>query len=481
LFRPRFQTDLTKQPKALKAKGEVEDMKKWIANAGLAGMFAILAACGGAPNLEVASGEPQVEGVLRASNMVCAFSGSLDTGFGTSGKRLVGWGSTSADWGEALAIQRSGGADKLILVGTTPRASDPTKVTFGIIRLGSGGVLDTSFNPGNLDGKNRISLGTNSAYARAVAVDSQKRILVAGYYTGSNDDFAVIRLDSNGVLDNSFDFDGIKIISVNSTGQDQALAIAIGNSDEVYLAGFSSTAGNDDFALVKLDNTGALDPGYGTGGIITTAIGTSGDRAKAIHFDSATNMVTLAGYSYNNFKDFALARYGISGSPDPAFGVGGKLTTAITAGNYTDEANAVTMDAAGHVIAVGNSNNGFAIAKYSNLGVLNWSRVTQLSTAIEDARAVKVDSSGKIVVAGYAYGTQQDFAVARYGALGVLDATFNAAGALPGTVTNNIGQADEGKGMVIQSNGRIVVGGYNSTVSAGGATDQDFAAAGFCP
>ena len=453
-------------------------MKQWIANAGLAGMVAVLAACGSSRNLEVASSEPQVEGVLHASNMVCASSGSLDTGFGTSGKTLAGWGNTSIDQGETIAIQRNSGSDKLIVAGTVPKAGG-FGYAFGVLRLGSDGVLDINFNPTNSDGKNKIALGPNSAYARAVAIDSQKRILVAGYYqsTFTSDDFAVVRLDSNGVLDPTFGVNGIQIIPV-STGVDQAFAITTGSADEVYIAGFASGSG-DDFALVKLTNAGQPDTGFGTSGngIVITAIGTSGDRAKAIHFDSATNSVTLAGYSYNgSYKDFALARYGISGSLDTTFDLDGKVTTALTVGNYMDEANAITMDTAGHVIAVGNSNSDFAIAKYSNSGVLNWSRVTQLSTSSEDARAVKIDAGGKIVVAGYATGSQQDFAVARYGALGVLDTTFNAAGALPGTVMNNIGQADEGKGMIIQSNGRIVVGGFKSTPS-----DQDFAVAGFCP
>src|SRR5206468_4572273 len=83
-------------------------------------------------------------------------------------------------------------------------------------------------------------------------------------------------------------------------------------------------------------SAGALDTSFGTGGKVTTAIGSDNDQAYGVAIQSDGKIVA-AGYSFNGSNnDFALARYTTAGALDTTFGTGGKVTTAI--GPYYDRA-----------------------------------------------------------------------------------------------------------------------------------------------
>jgi len=109
-----------------------------------------------------------------------------------------------------------------------------------------------------------------------------------------------------------------------------------------------------------------LDTTFGTGGKVTTAIGTSNDYGRAVAVDSDDRIV-VAGYSWNgsNF-DFAVVRYTSSGVLDTTFGTGGKVTTDI--GTSTDRGYAVVVDSAGRIVVAGDSDIGsdydFAVVRY---------------------------------------------------------------------------------------------------------------------
>ena len=78
--------------------------------------------------------------------------------------------------------------------------------TLGVVGVGAAvaapGDLDATFGT---DGMVLTDIGTGNDSGRAVAVDSAGRIVVAGYsYNGVDDDFAVVRYTSGGVLDTTF-------------------------------------------------------------------------------------------------------------------------------------------------------------------------------------------------------------------------------------------------------------------------------------
>src|SRR5688572_15378133 len=82
---------------------------------------------------------------------------------------------------------------------------------------------------------------------------------------------------------------------------------------------------------------GGLDPTFGVGGKVMTAVGSADGVANAMVMQSDGKLV-VAGYSTNdNNKDFAVVRYNDDGSLDTAFNSTGKVTTDF--GGSDDVAN----------------------------------------------------------------------------------------------------------------------------------------------
>jgi uncharacterized delta-60 repeat protein len=106
------------------------------------------------------------------------------------------------------------------------------------------GDLDTDFDTDGI-------VTTPGGHGRAVAVQSDGKIVVAGYSNnGSNDDFAVVRYNSDGSLDTSFDTDGIVTTPIGSSN-DYGWAVAVQSDGKIVVAGSSSNGSNDDFAVVR--------------------------------------------------------------------------------------------------------------------------------------------------------------------------------------------------------------------------------------
>jgi len=94
-------------------------------------------------------------------------------------------------------------------------------------------------------------------------------------------------------------------------------------------------------ALPVTAQPAVLDTSFGTGGIVTTAVGSDDDLGHSVAIQSDGKIV-VAGTIFNGSdNDFALVRYNTNGTLDTSFGRDGKVTTAI--GNNDDGASAVVI------------------------------------------------------------------------------------------------------------------------------------------
>ena len=215
------------------------------------------------------------------------------------------------------------------------------------------GSLDTSFDT---EGKVTTALGSAGNGAQSVAIQSDGKIVVAGSSNDndvSGDDFALARYNTDGSLDTSFDTDG-KVTTAIGSSNDRAYSVAIQSNGKIVVAGNSSNGGfNTVFALARYNTDGSLDTSFDTDGKITTAIGSATDTAYSVAIQSDGKIVA-AGYSYNGSNnDFALARYNTDGSLDTSFDTDGKITTAI--GLEADLAQSVAIQSDGKIVAAGSS------------------------------------------------------------------------------------------------------------------------------
>jgi uncharacterized delta-60 repeat protein len=231
-------------------------------------------------------------------------------------------------------------------------------------------------------------------------------------------------------------------------------------------------------AALSFAAPGDLDPGFGSGGKVTTPFGTSTDNANAVIIQTDGKIIAI-GSSFNgsNF-DFALARYNPDGSLDTSFGTGGKVTTPIGAGSDTATAAALQPD--GKIVVAGASlgtNSDFALVRYNPDGTLDTSFgtggkvVTPFGSGNDGVSALFIQPDGKIVAAGSSDSGNSDFALIRYNINGSLDTSFGTAG----KVQTDFGSStfDAANAAVLQSNGKIVVVGYSLPTGI----DRDFALA----
>ena len=336
-------------------------------------------------------------------------NGSLDTTFGTGGKVTTPVG-LSDDDGLAVALQPDG---RIVVAGYTYNG---TNKDIALVRYTANGSLDTTFDG---DGKVTTAFGAEDERAAAVALQPDGRIVVAGYtYNGTNKDIALVRYTANGSLDTTFDGDG-KVTTAFGSDNAEAHALAIQTDGRIVVAG---SAGSE-MAVARYSASGSLDAAFGSGGVVSTPVGIGVATGFAVALQPDGRIV-LAGQTYNGSDDdVALVRYNANGTADASFGSGGIVTTGI--GSSHDQANAIALQPDGRIIVAGQSFTGasydFALVRYAANGSLDptFGSGGKVTTGIgsdnEFGAGVALQPDGRIVVAGPSNtSTDADFAVARY-------------------------------------------------------------------
>jgi uncharacterized delta-60 repeat protein len=305
--------------------------------------------------------------------------GSLDASFDGDGKVVTALGERT-DIIYDLIVQPDG---KTVAVGVT--FNGPKTRRFAIVRYKSDGALDASFDG---DGIITLNIGTSlmdTAYAvlvqpdgKIVVAGSVLMVVASGNSRVNQNDFGLVRLNTDGSLDNGFGDEG-KVITDFGNGVDVAYALALQPDGKIVVAGVATNGTDQDFALARYHTDGTLDVGFGKGGKARTDFFDEDDLISALAIQPDGRIVA-AGYATKAAAvDFALARYTADGSLDNSFSGNGK----------------VTIDISGNDIA----------------------------------RGVELQPDGKIVVVVYAnHGTSPEFSFARLNPDGKVDGTFNGSG-----------------------------------------------------
>jgi uncharacterized delta-60 repeat protein len=352
-----------------------------------------------------------------------------------------------------MALQSDG---KIILAGSgVPVAFSD----YGTARFNTNGSLDTTFNSTGIVTTN---LGGTLEDILAVIVQPDGKIVGAGRTMNATWDIGLVRYHSNGSLDTTFNTTGIVETTVGAS-IDQAAGIVLQPDGKLVTVG-GCTMATVDICLVRYHSNGSLDTTFNATGRVTTTIGAGSDYAQSILLQPDGKLV-VGGASHNGANDdFALVRYHTDGSLDTTFNGTGKVTTAIGAAG--DIIYAMALRADGKIIAAGSSHNGanedFALAQYNTDGSIDTTFgtagkvTTPVGTGNDFSYSIALQSDGKIIVAGTAGNALNDFAVVRYTSSGALDPTFNDTG----IIVKDLGGIDIAKCVAVQSDGRIVVGGY---------------------
>ena len=358
--------------------------------------------------------------------------GSLNTSFGSSGFVTINFGDLE-DYGYAMAIQADG---KIIATGSSN--SSTTDYAFSIARLNADGSFDNSFGNG---GKVVTSIGIGAAEIFAVAIQSDGKIIAAGYSTEDFDigtDFTIVRYNADGTLDNSFGTGGIVVTDI-SISEDQIYSIAIQSDGKILATGPTRNFADNvtSFGIARYNSDGSLDGSFGSGGIVTTSISGSRDDPYKVLITSGNKFI-VAGRSVPNGSPntVAIAKYNSDGSLDNSFGNAGIVSAIDDFGPVT----AALQSDGKIVVASSIDDNGtmdFALARFNADGTIDNSFgtggvvSTNTSDLFGEIISLTIQSDGKIIAAGHSF--EGDFqtgkiTLARYGTDGSLDNSFGDNG-----------------------------------------------------
>lgn len=399
-------------------------------------------------------------------NSAIAQDGSLDNTFDLDGQlsSIIGTFDDAA-YGIALKEdsldQTNFTARKIIIAGQTFNGSN---YDFLVIQYNHDGSLDNSFG---INGIVTLSLGNYDDKARAIAIQSDGKIVVAGYsFDGNKDNFALVRLNVDGTIDNSFNGNGYVITSIGTTA-DNINSIAMQSDGSIFAGGFTQSGTNMDFAVAKYTTTGMLDNSFDADGIKITPIGSSTEYISKILLQPDGKIIAVGSSLQTNDYDFAIVRYNSDGTYDNTFNSNGFVLTFIL-GNFNEYANSACLQSDGKILIAGMSNNSFSdfiVVRYNNDGTVdsnfggNGIAITDFGTAADYGQAadITLQSDNKIIVGGLrTFGAQLDFALARYDQNGILDVSFDVDGLVNTTFGNG---DDQIRATIMQNDGKIIVAG----------------------
>ncbi len=201
-----------------------------------------------------------------SSNIVVArydATGVPDATFGTSSDDGTPEGFVNLSLGDGndvardLALQGDG---KIVFVGDSVMADGSSNVV--LARLNADGTPDDSFGvteDGTPNGFVATSLGEGNDFATGLAVQTDGKLVVAGYHQeGESTNIAIARYETDGALDQTFGMadDGTENGIVNLSlgdGDDLANAVAIQGDKLIVVAGTTTAAdGSKNIAVLRL-------------------------------------------------------------------------------------------------------------------------------------------------------------------------------------------------------------------------------------
>lgn len=403
-------------------------------------------------------------------------AGELDPSFGQDGRVTTDFGG-SDDLARDVLIQPDG---KILVVGES-------QGRFALTRYNPGGSLDTTFGSG---GRVSVDICTPCVreHGKAVVLQTDNKIIVAGEsYMGSGtaEDMTLARYHSDGSLDTSFGNNGFTTLNMPvwwepAYGRD----IIVQSDGGLFVVGYTGNPAasgqhsyeDHDGMLARFHSNGSLDGSFGSGGWTRFDLSGNGrDDVLLSIVQHSNGQVTAAGYmGPAGSRDFVVTRFNLDGSLDASFGSDGIVITDFSGRDDIGRDMAIQPD--GKIIVVGNSSDDFVLARFNEDGSLDTALdgdgwvLTDFAGNADVAMDVLLQTDGQIVVSGFTGPVEGgNFAIARYNPDGSLDSTFSGDGQ---ATTDFGGGADNGQGLAIQPDGRLVVVGYT-----GPADNRDFAVA----
>ncbi|UTW07207.1 Ig-like domain-containing protein [Pseudomonas benzenivorans] len=344
-----------------------------------------------------------------------------------------------------------------------------------VLAQGSYGIGSVQVRQTDLAG----NVSTVTSNASAITVDSVAPVFLSGY-----------------ALDTAFGGgDGLVFVDVGgSDGSYPGTTIHLADGGKYILTGAAQLSGSSSyrFAAMRFNADGSLDTSYGSGtGVVTSALSSTHYFSGESALDSSGNIYMPAEVSGggSDFYDMIVAKFTASGTLDTGFNGDGYALWDFGSSYKHESGQGAAVDANGKLVVVGYSTQDTgvetAVARYNADGTFDTSFATvgwqlyPVAASFDTAKDVVIQSDGKILITGYenSSGSYNAYLM-RLSSDGQLDAGFGTGGIVKQDI--NPSGTDDIFDTAIDASGRIYVltgGSYAMNVArftSAGTLDTTF-------
>ncbi|HWX20634.1 MAG TPA: hypothetical protein VN578_12110, partial [Candidatus Binatia bacterium] len=340
-------------------------------------------------------------------------------------------------WIHAIALQSDG---RILIGGEIATTANGTN-RYDIARLNADGSVDSSFTP-----------GAGGQAVRSIAVQSNGKSLIGGYYLGNGTNRnGVIRLNVDGGQDATFH---------PATDADSAVALLLIQPDNKVLLGgpYFYFNGTNRHGVARLNPDGSVDNSFSG---FNPGTGVPDNAMAAFALQSDGKLFIGGGFTtVNGVNRERVARLNIDGSLDGNFAPGSAISAGIR--DIAVQVDGKVLIGGAYTVVPGVGANAIARRLNSN-GSLDGSFDPYVSGSSDPYNpyvspgisAVIAQTGGKVLIGGdfsSVNGTNRN-GIARLNANGTLDNSF-----IPG-IGSPTGYSLAVATLVVQTDGKILVGG----------------------
>ena len=300
----------------------------------------------------------------------------------------------------------------------------------------------------------RVDSGsTYTAVAKAISLDTLGNVYISGWTStlSTGYDVATFKYNNDGIEQWRINYDG-------ASKSDEPYAMAVDDSGNVYVAGYSENT-TKDFLTIKYSQSGSQ-----AWASLYDGPGLADDEAADVATDDSGNIYVVGkSKTMTSDYDYLLVKYNNVGVVQWTKRYNGT-------GNSTDEPTAIMIDHSGDIIVTGVSDDStnhedITTIKYNNSGIEQWvARYNGTWNNVDIPYAMAMDDSDNVYVTGTCYntGTYDDIVTIKYNNAGIQQwaKTYNGA----------TGWGDRGLCIVVDDSGNVIIGGQ----SYGSGTSIDF-------
>jgi len=219
-----------------------------------------------------------------------------------------------------------------------------------LYRFNSNGTLDLTFG---LYGISTITVPLDYTYFHPIAasINANGTIALLTNITDplySDINYAVVQLNSDGIINTNFGNNGIVIGDLGTTQQDNPTNIRLQNNGKIIVSGNTTTSSNGRFVVIRHNSDGSLDTTFNTTGITSVITGGSYRTAADVFIDSNSKIVVAGSIG----DDFACWRLNDDGTIDASFGLNGIYKKDFGNSSY-DYGTQITQQSDGKYVIAG--------------------------------------------------------------------------------------------------------------------------------